>query len=159
MLSWYYTKCGSEKEVWTVGTYTELMEDRSREIDMDDDNYLDELLDVASRFRCFDEALDEFLQNHGYNGALSDVEGKVSFLRQKLKQAGVPKYPQRTACTRQGVLSVQAAPHPRPFGPAAARRRGGGYLCRAEGEISRRVSGGERAVRHRWHYQFREQYD
>lgn len=73
-----------------MGTYTELMEDRSREIDMDDDNYLDELLDVASRFRCFDEALDEFLQNHGYNGPLSDVEGKVSFLRQKLKQAGVP---------------------------------------------------------------------
>lgn len=53
-----------------MGTYTEFIEYKRNEILLEDDNYIEELQEVAEMFRDFDEALDVFLVEHGYGGEL-----------------------------------------------------------------------------------------
>lgn len=69
-----------------MGTYTEFIEYKRNEILPEDDNYIEELQEVAEMFRDFDEALDVFLVEHGYGGELSDIEAKVSFISLKFEE-------------------------------------------------------------------------
>lgn len=65
--------------------YTELLDKKAEELLLDDDNYEERLLEVATLFRGFDEALTSFIKEHGYTGDLSDTTAKVEFLRDKFK--------------------------------------------------------------------------
>ena len=69
--------------------YTKFFEDIS-EILTDDDDYIEKLEEIATLFRTFDKALDSFIINHGYVGDLADDSKKISFITDKLKEAGVP---------------------------------------------------------------------
>ena len=69
-----------------MGTYTEFIEYKRYEISTDDENYIEELQEVAEMFRNFDEALDVFLVEHGYGWELSNIETKVSFISLKFEQ-------------------------------------------------------------------------
>ena len=57
-------------------TYTTLLQSPFDQISPEDDNFIEELLDVAQLFRPFSEGLDEFIAAHGYDGDLADVKGK-----------------------------------------------------------------------------------
>ena len=72
-----------------MGSYTEECEQRIGDLTPDDENFTEELLDVAKSFRPFSEALDVFLKDHGYSGDLSDIQGKISFLRTRFVEAGM----------------------------------------------------------------------
>lgn len=72
-----------------MGTYTDFLEARAYDILPDDDHYIEKLMEVVNTFRPFDEALDIFIADHGYTGALSDIEEKVSFLTSKFNQSGI----------------------------------------------------------------------
>ena len=65
--------------------YTELLDKKAEELLLDDDNYEERLLEVATLFRGFDEAFTSFIKEHGYTGDLSDTPAKVEFLRDKFK--------------------------------------------------------------------------
>lgn len=74
-----------------MGTYTESLENRARDIDPEDDiDYSSAMAEVVSMFRNFDEALDTFLIRHGFSGDRHDIDGKTSFIRQKFEQQGIP---------------------------------------------------------------------
>lgn len=72
-----------------MGTYTDFLEARAYDILPDDDHYIEKLMEVVNTFRPFDEALDIFIADQGYTGALSDIEEKVSFLTSKFNQSGI----------------------------------------------------------------------
>lgn len=65
--------------------YTELLDKKTEELLLDDDNYEERLLEVATLFRGFDEAFTSFIKEHGYTGDLSDTPAKIEFLRDKFK--------------------------------------------------------------------------
>lgn len=69
--------------------YTELLNIKAEMLSMDDDGYEENLLEVATLFRGFDEALTSFMEEYGYKGDLDDVYEKAQFLREKFKTAGV----------------------------------------------------------------------
>lgn len=70
--------------------YTELLEDKARDIYPEDDiDYSGALMEVVRMFRHFDEALDIFLIKHGFSGNLSDIDEKVSYIRTKFIQAQI----------------------------------------------------------------------
>lgn len=69
--------------------YTELLDMEAVALSTEDDDYDNRLMEIASLFRGFDEALDIFISEHGYTGDLSDAEAKASFLRGKYKAAGI----------------------------------------------------------------------
>ena len=73
--------------------YTEYLESRGHEISPEDDHYLEELMAVAASFRTFDAALDDFMADHGYTGALTDLEAKLDFLRCRFTENGVTPLP------------------------------------------------------------------
>lgn len=68
-----------------MGKYTDSLEEKSYVISTDDDDYIDELEKAAAGFRCFDEALDAFLLEHGYGGETADTDGKINYIKQKYK--------------------------------------------------------------------------
>jgi len=70
-------------------TYTTLLQSPFDEISPEDDNFIQELLDVAQLFRPFSEGLDEFITSHGYNGDLKDIRQKVAFIRDAFKRSGM----------------------------------------------------------------------
>lgn len=72
-----------------MSEYTEMLVLKAETIDPEDDGYEESLLEIASYFRGFDEALTAFISEHGYTGELTDVEAKAKFLRDKYKSAGV----------------------------------------------------------------------
>lgn len=69
--------------------YTELLDKKVEELLLDDDHYEDRLLEVASLFRGFEEALTSFIKEHGYTGDLSDIPAKMQFVRIKFKAAHI----------------------------------------------------------------------
>lgn len=73
-----------------MATYTNFLEQKGYDIDQNDDNYIEELLEVANLFRNFDEALDTFIANHGYTGDISDIDAKAAFIKSKFEQAKIP---------------------------------------------------------------------
>ena len=73
-----------------MSRYADDMESRSYDIRPEDDNYGEELAEVARLFRSFSEVMDEFLQDHGYDGDIADAEGKAAFLKARFREAGIP---------------------------------------------------------------------
>ena len=73
-----------------MGDYTQFLSTKGNSISPEDENYIQELLEVASSFRTFDAALDAFLVQRGYTGDLADTEAKVRFIKHKFDEAGIP---------------------------------------------------------------------
>lgn len=76
-----------------MSEYTEKLNDKANdmyEVLPEDDNYREELVNIVQSFRNFDEALDSFIQLHGFYGNIHDTEEKVTFLRERFQTAGVP---------------------------------------------------------------------
>lgn len=72
-----------------MSQYSELLKLNAETLSPDDDDYEERLLENASLFRGFDEALTAFIVEHGYMGNPSDVEAKSKFLEDKYEAAGV----------------------------------------------------------------------
>lgn len=72
-----------------MNPYTTLLSAQIEALSPDDDDYEEKLLDVASQFQGFGQALTSFLQGHGYAGDPTDVEEKARFLRDRFRGAGV----------------------------------------------------------------------
>lgn len=72
-----------------MSEYTELLDIEAETLSPDDDDYEDRLIEIASSFRGFDEALTHFMSEHGYSGDLFDIELKSKFLRDKYKTSNV----------------------------------------------------------------------
>lgn len=101
-----------------MGKYTEFLEYEGKEIYPEDDNYTEELIHFAKRFRYFDEALTEYIVQRDYTGDANDTEGKIAYLKSKFENAGIPvprnlkkwftehkRVERRTASNRTGILS------------------------------------------------------
>ena len=73
-----------------MGEYTSFLSAKGYEISPEDDNYKQELLDVAKSFRTFDAALGEFIVQRGYPGDIADIDAKVKYIKDKFDEAGVP---------------------------------------------------------------------
>ena len=72
-----------------MSQYTEFFVDKAIELDNSDDNYEKDLLEAASMFRGFNEALSIFIKEHGYTGDLADIAAKAKFLRERFREANV----------------------------------------------------------------------
>ena len=72
-----------------MGLYTETLEDSSYDLIPEDEGYDERLRDSAKLFRPFDEALDAFIEEHGYDGDRSDDALKVRFIADTFKSAGI----------------------------------------------------------------------
>lgn len=72
-----------------MAEYTDRMMARCSEITPYDDNYLEELQHQTELFRNFGEALDTFLVEYGYTGALDDVSSKIDFIKKRYSARGV----------------------------------------------------------------------
>lgn len=72
-----------------MGKYTRSLSVKEHEIWPEDENYRQELLDVARSFRTFDSALDEFIVQKGYSGDLADTNAKIKFIKEKFDNAGI----------------------------------------------------------------------
>ena len=101
-----------------MGKYTEFLEYEGKEIYPEDDNYTEELIRFAKRFRYFDEALTEYILQRDYYDDANDTEGKIAYLKAKFENAGIPvprnlkkwftehkRVERRTASNRAGILS------------------------------------------------------
>ncbi len=73
-----------------MGGYTQFLSQKGNSISPEDENYIQELLEIASSFRTFDAALDEFIVQKGYTGNLADTDAKVRFIKCKFDEAGIP---------------------------------------------------------------------
>lgn len=73
-----------------MGIYTDKLRDHQYNISMDEDDLKKHLIDVVKSFRSFDEALDEFIQGHGYNSDLDNIKNKIRFIKTKFKETNVP---------------------------------------------------------------------
>lgn len=76
-----------------MGEYTEHLKNLRYEISPENDDYAEKLLSVARSFRSFDEALDTFLVQRGFDGEISNIDEKVEFIRQKFREASVSPLP------------------------------------------------------------------
>lgn len=70
-------------------SYTTQLSQPLDSISFEDDNFIEELLDVAQLFRPFSEGVDEFIQEHGYAGDQSNVDAKVAFIRAAFERANM----------------------------------------------------------------------
>ena len=69
--------------------YTSVLQKPLDSISWEDDNFIEELLEVARLFRPFSEAMDEFLTEHGYSGDITDAGAKTAFIREVFAKAGM----------------------------------------------------------------------
>lgn len=58
-------------------------------ITWEDDNFIEELLEVAQLFRPFSDAITEFISEHGFDGDSADVDAKVTFIRTAFEKANM----------------------------------------------------------------------
>lgn len=72
-----------------MGQYTLSQIKAAETLSFDDDDFEEKLREIAKQFRGFDEALTEFITEHGYTGDASDVNVKAQFLREKFKAKGI----------------------------------------------------------------------
>ena len=68
--------------------YTKLLEEKAEMLSPEEEGYEAGLLETASLFRGFHEALTDFMVNKGYTGDLTGTKEKVRFLKEKFKAAG-----------------------------------------------------------------------
>ena len=69
--------------------YTAKLRETLESISFEDDNFIEELLEVAQLFRPFSVAITEFISEHGFNGSLVDVDAKVTFIRTAFEKANI----------------------------------------------------------------------
>ena len=74
-----------------MAQYTELLNAKVETLSMDDDDFEENLIGVATLFRGLDEALTSFMKEHGYKGDLADASAKAQFLREKFRTANEMK--------------------------------------------------------------------
>lgn len=72
-----------------MSQYTEFYDREAETLSLDDDRFEERLLEIASHFRGFDEALTAFIETHGYTGDSTDVLAKAQFLQKKFKSANI----------------------------------------------------------------------
>ena len=70
-------------------TYTTLLQNPLETISWEDDNFIEELLQVAQLFRPFSKAIEEFIKERGYLGDLADVDAKVAYIRSTFENANI----------------------------------------------------------------------
>ena len=70
-------------------TYTTRLRQPLDSISFEDDNFMEELFEVAQLFRPFSESMDAFIQERGYAGDLSNVDAKVTFIRAAFEKFGM----------------------------------------------------------------------
>ena len=94
-------------------TYTTILQSPFDEISPEDENFIQELLDVAQLFRPFSEGLDEFITSHGYSGDLKDIKKKVAFIRDAFKRSDMtpPRelekwYTEKQSIKRETVFQI-----------------------------------------------------
>lgn len=68
--------------------YTDYLNTTALTLSPDDECYEEKLLSIASHFRSFDDALTQFIIEHGYDDR-DDVEAKATFVKQKFSAAGI----------------------------------------------------------------------
>lgn len=68
--------------------YTDYLNTTALTLSPDDECYEEKLLSIASHFRSFDDALTQFIIEHGYGGR-DDAEAKAAFVKQKFSAAGI----------------------------------------------------------------------
>jgi len=76
-----------------MGQYTDYLEKKILEISPIDEDYIEQLLEVASLFRDFDVALDDFMLRHGFDGNIDSIDEKVAFIKSKFYEAGIVSLP------------------------------------------------------------------
>lgn len=69
--------------------YTELLENKAENLFIEDEKYEESLIEIAGLFRGFDEAMTEFITEHGYRDAEDDIELKIKFVQKKFKDSGM----------------------------------------------------------------------
>ena len=72
-----------------MSQYTDDLEHQYSNIFPTDDNYTEELLEIAASFRTFDSALDDFLRSHGYSGSMDSNNSKIAFIKEKFDTSGI----------------------------------------------------------------------
>ncbi|MGN1114707.1 MAG: hypothetical protein ACI4RC_06255 [Oscillospiraceae bacterium] len=76
-----------------MGSYTEFFENNEYDISPEDDNYTEELINVAKSFRSFDQSLDDFINKNGFTGDINNVNEKTAFIKSKFERAKVLPIP------------------------------------------------------------------
>lgn len=79
----------AESEDSSMGEYTRSLSKKKFCISPEDENYREELLEVAASFRTFDAALDEFISQRGYTGDLGNTDAKIRFIKDKFEDAAI----------------------------------------------------------------------
>ncbi|MCC8153511.1 MAG: hypothetical protein LIP01_04440 [Tannerellaceae bacterium] len=69
--------------------YTEFLRKQTETLSPDDEDYEIRLREIAESFCGFGEALSDFIADHGYTDALSDVDAKAKFIREKFKTVNI----------------------------------------------------------------------
>ena len=72
-----------------MSTYTTLLRTPFDNISAEDDDFMEKLLQVASLFRPFSAAMDEFIQEHGFNEDIGNIDSKVLFIRDAFEKASM----------------------------------------------------------------------
>ena len=71
-----------------MAEYTEKLRTIASELeplDWEEEEYVQKLIDVASTFRPFSDAISLFIQGHGYTGDLGDTECKIAYISEKFE--------------------------------------------------------------------------
>ncbi len=76
-----------------MGSYTEFFENNEYDISPEDDNYTEELINVAKSFRSFDQSLDYFINKNGFTGDINNVNEKTAFIKSKFEREKVLPIP------------------------------------------------------------------
>ena len=69
--------------------YTTLLQKPLEIISWEDDNFIEELLEVAQLFRPFSSAITEFISEHGFDGDIADIDAKVTYIRIAFEKANM----------------------------------------------------------------------
>lgn len=67
--------------------YSKILQMPLDTISFEDDDFIEELLEVAQLFRPFSEGIDEFIGEQGYAGDFADIGAKVAFIRSAFERA------------------------------------------------------------------------
>lgn len=73
-----------------MSEYTDYLEWQAETLSPEEDGYEEKLLEIASYFRSFGEALTAFLVAHGFTGEVTQPGQKVDFLRRQFRAAAIP---------------------------------------------------------------------
>lgn len=60
-----------------MANYTTVLQKPLDTVSWEDDNFIEELLEIAQLFRPFSDAITEFISDRGYEGNSEDVDAKT----------------------------------------------------------------------------------